>query len=84
MFTAMGLDEIIKEMSAARKESSLGTPVSEAKDTWNQQKNPAEVEGNSQESMGTRKESEEFPGDGNDLQLQMGLRIQLRCCCCCC
>lgn len=41
MFTAMGLDEIIKEMSAARKESSLGTPVSEAKDTWNQQKNPA-------------------------------------------
>lgn len=41
MFIAMGLDEIIKEMSAARKESSLGTPVSEAKDTQNQQKNPA-------------------------------------------
>ena len=37
-----------------------------------------EVEGNPQESMGTQKESEEFPGDGNDLQLQMGLRIQLR------
>lgn len=40
MFTAMGLDEIIKEMSAAREERSLGTPISEAKDTWNQQKNP--------------------------------------------
>ena len=26
-----------------------------------------EVEGHPQESMGTQKESEEFPGDGNDL-----------------
>lgn len=40
MFTAVGLDKIIKEMSAAKEERSLGTPISEAKDTRTQQKNP--------------------------------------------
>ena len=58
IFTAMGLDEIIKEMSAAREERSGHSNIKKLRtDTRNQQRNSGrsnqEVKGEALESGGT-------------------------------